>query len=61
MGMRMNERCRRVMALFNAGLAPSEIDRMLKIPSGTAHWVIVAAWAYDKEMAKQSAIESNWK
>ena len=47
------------MALFNAGLPPSEIDRRMNLVDGVAHSVIVKMWAYDKEMGKCGLIEHN--
>lgn len=54
-----NKRDERIMALFNAGLPPSDIDRRMNLAGGTAHIVIVAMWAYDKEMGRLGKIESN--
>ena len=46
--------------MFNAGLAPSEIDRRLKLLKGTSRIVIVTAWAYDKENARYDRASSGW-
>ena len=56
----MNERDKRILMMFNAGLAPSEIDRRMKLLKGTAHLVIVAAWAYDKDNARYDRASSGW-
>ena len=35
--------------MFRQGWAPSEIDRAMKMPRGTAHAAVVGRWADDKE------------
>ena len=59
MGVRASNRERRIMALFNVGLPPSEIDRRMNLVDGVAHSVIVTMWAYDKEMGTRGMIEQN--
>ena len=49
-----------VLALFYAGFAPSEIDRRLKLVSGTARLFIIAEWARDKNEARYERSDSGW-
>ena len=56
----MTERDQRIMKMFDSGLAPSEIDKRMELPNGTAHLVIVAAWAYDKDNARYERADSGW-
>lgn len=44
----MSDTERDVAALMAKGLAPSEIDRALRLPEGRAHEVVVQKWAEDK-------------
>lgn len=56
----MSKRDKQIMAMLNAGNAPSEIDRRMKLIPGTAHDVIVGMWAYDKEMARFGRFDHGW-
>lgn len=51
--MRLLDRDKRILIMFNSGLAPSEIDRRMKLMGGTARVAVVSAWAYDKENARR--------
>lgn len=56
----MNERDRKILTMFDSGLAPSEIDRRMRLVKGTARIVIVTAWADDKESARYERADSGW-
>lgn len=40
---------RKIIEMHFSGLAPSEIDKILKLRPGTAHNEIVMYWDYQKE------------
>jgi hypothetical protein len=56
----MTDRDKRIMAMFTAGFAPSEIDKGMGLFPGTAHMVVVAAWAHDKKAAWQDRVGEGW-
>ena len=49
----MFDRDKRILIMFNSGLAPSEIDKRMRLVRGSARSVIVSAWAYDKENSRR--------
>ena len=51
-----------IRAMHSWGVAPSEIDKRLCLPKGTAHGVIVESWAADwnaEKTKRETAKEIN--
>ena len=43
-----------ILSLFKKSFAPSQIDKRLRLATGTAHDVIVESWAADSRRGKNS-------